>query len=39
MMEPMLLTHVLPELQSVEPFLKLRACWVYGEFSTFEFID
>lgn len=39
MMEPMLMEHVMPELESTEPFLRSRANWVYGEFSTFEFSD
>lgn len=39
MLEPMMITHVLPELQSPQPFLKMRACWFYGEFGTFKFKD
>lgn len=39
MMEPMFITHVLPELQSPQPFLRLRACWLYGEFGEFKFLD
>jgi len=35
-MEPMLYGHVLPELKSPQPFLRLRACWIYGEFNRFE---
>ena len=38
-MEPMLIQHVLPELNSSTPFLKSRACWVYGEFGEYEFQD
>ena len=38
-MEPMLKTHVLHELASDQPFLRLRACWVYGEFSGMTFQD
>ena len=38
-MEPMLIQHVLPELTSNTPFLKSRACWVYGEFGGYEFQD
>ena len=33
--EPMLKTHVLPDLASPHPLLKSRACWVYGEFSDY----
>ena len=36
-MEPMLITHVMPELKSETPFLRSRACWVYGEFGDYEF--
>lgn len=39
MLEPMMITHVLPELESTHPFLKMRACWMYGEFGTFKFKD
>lgn len=39
MMEPMFIAHVLPELQSSQPFLRLRACWLYGEFGEFKFKD
>jgi len=35
----MLIHHVLPELQSTIPFMKMRACWMYGEFGTFKFQD
>ena len=34
-MEPMLMTHVMPELNSDQPFLRSRACWVYGEFGDY----
>jgi hypothetical protein len=37
--EPMLRTHVLPDFASNHPLLKSRACWVYGEFSDYEFLD
>ena len=37
--EPMLKTHVLPDFTSPHPLLKSRACWVYGEFSDYEFTD
>ena len=33
----MLFEHVLPELVSEQPFLRTRACWVYGEFCGFRF--
>jgi len=38
-MEPMLIHHVLPELSSAQPFLRSRACWLYGEFGNFRFQD
>ena len=38
-MEPMLKTHVLYELESEQAFLRLRACWMYGEFSGMNFAD
>jgi len=37
--EPLLQTHVLPELSSEQPFLRSRACWVYGEFCSFKYTD
>lgn len=37
--EPMLRQHVMPELTSEQPFLRCRACWVYGEFSNFHYTD
>ena len=37
--EPMLKTHVLPDFNSPHPLLKSRACWVYGEFSEYDFSD
>lgn len=39
MMEPLMATHVLPELSSVQPMLRARANWLYGEFSAFKFAD
>ena len=39
LMEPMMAQHVLPELQSQQPFLRMRACWMYGEFGHFSFKD
>jgi hypothetical protein len=36
-MEPMLIQHVMPELTSSEPFLRSRACWLYGEFGSFKY--
>ena len=38
-MEPMLIQHVMPELESQTPFLRSRACWVYGEFGDYDFKD
>jgi len=38
-MEPMLTNHVLAELKSTQPFLRSRACWLYGEFGEFEFTN
>jgi len=38
-MEPMLHDHVLPELTSQQPFLRIRALWLYGEFGDFKFKD
>ena len=32
-LEPMLYTHVLPELQSPVGFMRSRACWVFGQFA------
>ena len=37
--EPMLKTHVMTDFQSPHPLLRSRACWVYGEFSEYEFQD
>jgi hypothetical protein len=39
MMEPLMATHVLPELSSGHPMLRARANWLYGEFSAFKFTD
>ena len=36
-LEPMMSTHVLPELASPQPFMRMRACWFYGEFGSFKF--
>lgn len=38
-MEPMMIQHVLPELTNTQPFLRLRACWMYGEFGSFKLRD
>jgi len=35
----MLQAHVLPEFLSAHPLLQARACWVYSEFSAYEFGD
>ena len=32
MMEGMMMHHIAPELQSTEPYLRMRATWFYGEF-------
>ena len=37
--EAMLKQYVYVELESTEPFMKARACWVYGEFAHFPFAD
>ena len=37
--EPMLKAHVMPDFQSPHAMLKSRACWVYGEYSDYEFTD
>jgi hypothetical protein len=39
MLEPMMMQHVMPELQSTQPFLRMRATWFYGEFGSFKFKD
>lgn len=39
-MEAMLTTHVLPEFKlqaSYSGFMKMRACWMYGEFGEYKF--
>jgi hypothetical protein len=36
-LEPMVKQFVLPELVSQQPFLQMRASWVYGEFGNFKF--
>ena len=33
------MTFVMPELISDQPFLRSRACWVYGEFGDYSFSD
>ena len=41
-MESMLITHVLPEFNYTgngAGFLKMRACWMYGEFGYYNFKD
>ena len=37
--EAMLKQYVYPELESTEPYMKARACWIYGEFAHFPFAD
>ena len=39
MMEPMLLQYILPELSNPQPFLRMRALWMYGEFGSHRFKD
>lgn len=36
-LEPLMSAHVLPELASQQPFMRMRACWFYGEFGSFRF--
>ena len=36
-MEPMLQNYVFPEFKSAQGFLRLRACWLYGEFGDFKY--
>jgi importin-7 len=38
-MEQMLMSYVLPELTSDQPFMRLRACWTYGVCGDFKFKD
>ena len=38
-MEQMLQTYVLPELMSEQPFMRLRACNVYGIYGDFKYKD
>ena len=35
----MLVQNVVPELTSDQPFLRSRACWLYGEFGDLTFAD
>ena len=37
--ELMIKQHIFPELSSENGFMKARACWVYGEFASFQFED
>lgn len=37
--EAMLKQYVYPELESTDPHMKARACWVYGEFAAYNFAD
>ena len=39
MMEGMMMHHIAPELQSTEPYLRMRATWFYGEFQTLNIRD
>jgi len=39
MIEGIISYHVLPEMQSSEPFLRMRAIWLYGEFQYLGFAD
>ena len=36
-MEQMLMTYILPELNSEKPFMRLRACWTYGVYGKLKF--
>ena len=36
-MEPMMLQFVVGELQSAQPFLRMRALWMYGELGQFKY--
>ena len=36
-MEEMLMTYILPELNSEQPFMRLRACQTYGVFGDMKF--
>ena len=38
-LEAMMSTHVMPELQNTQPFLRMRAIWLYGEFGSYKFKD
>ena len=38
-MEQMLVTFVLPELNSEQPFMRLRACQTYGFYGDLKFQD
>ena len=35
----MLKAHVFSDFQSAFPMLRSRACWIYGKFSSFKFVD
>jgi hypothetical protein len=39
MMEPMMSYHILPELSSPEPYLRMRALWFYRQFECFTYSD
>lgn len=34
LVEPMLIEHVLPALQNQQPFLRIRALWLYAKFAS-----
>lgn len=36
-LEPTIFVHVLPELTSAQPFMRMRTCWFYKEFGNFGF--
>ena len=38
-MEQMLISYILPELTSEQPFMRLRACQVYGFYGNLKFKD
>ena len=39
MIEPLMIYHVLPELTSPEPYLRMRAIWFYGQFENLTITD
>jgi hypothetical protein len=39
MIEPLMSYHILPELTSPEPYLRMRAIWFYGQFENMTITD